>query len=335
MAADKGSSSGYGAASSSSAAPTNVQVIAPATLAAGYTFDAMFDGTTFTVTVPEGGVVKGQRFIVPFAPAPLAVAVAVPGEPSAPPPEGGGPRRRGHGAPPTGIWRDGLCDCFRHGPCHPSLLYACFFRTFLVGQVLTRTKMTWLGQGTGRGGDGKWRDTFRNVVLVTLLFFVVRSVTATPVVDAAGEPLTYYDLSFTDRQKYSLNSLATSLFGIYVIYIMVQLRATIRHVYSIPEENCTFWYQLGVCGSDPREGICGSGDEESRFCAAGVPVGWEDVCCALWCQLCIAAQMARHTVDYDEKRAKCCNSTGVRVWDDDEAYEGVPSGVGEGSVLVV
>eukprot|EP00957_Ditylum_brightwellii_P026594 2011352-Ditylum_brightwellii.AAC.1 len=46
----------------------NVQVIAPATLNGGYTFDAMYDGVTFTVSVPEGGVVKGQRFIVPFVP---------------------------------------------------------------------------------------------------------------------------------------------------------------------------------------------------------------------------------------------------------------------------
>ena len=48
--------------------PTNVQVIAPTTLSAGYTFQASYNNTPFTVTVPEGGVTKGQRFIVPFAP---------------------------------------------------------------------------------------------------------------------------------------------------------------------------------------------------------------------------------------------------------------------------
>jgi hypothetical protein len=46
--------------------------------------------------------------------------------------------------------------------------------------------------------------------------------------------------------------------------------------------------------------------------------------------------MARHTVDYGERRAACCSGSGVSDWDDDEAYEGVESGhVGEGSVLVV
>ena len=65
----------YGAAAASVVPPTNVQVIAPATLVAGYTFDAMYEGVTFSVVVPEGGVIKGQRFIVPFIPTPTAVAV--------------------------------------------------------------------------------------------------------------------------------------------------------------------------------------------------------------------------------------------------------------------
>ena len=109
-----------------------------------------------------------------------------------------------------------------------------------------------------------------------------------------------------------------------------------RHVYSIPEESCLFWYKLlGLFGTNPREGLCGSGSGESSVCTAGVPVGWEDICCALWCQLCSVSQMARHTVDYEEKSAVCCNSTGVFGWDDDEAYEDAEAGVGEGSILVV
>ncbi|KAL3808919.1 hypothetical protein ACHAXA_004687 [Cyclostephanos tholiformis] len=45
--------------------------------------------------------------------------------------------------------------------------------------------------------------------------------------------------------------------------------------------------------------------------------------------------MARHTVDYEERDAACCNTSGVADWDDDEAYVGVEYGhVLEGSVLV-
>jgi len=124
-----------------------------------------------------------------------------------------------------------------------------------------------------------------------------------------------------------------------------------RHVYSIPEESCLCLYKLGLFGNDPREGVCGpssggcgccpstgDGDDgNSRWwCTSGVPVGWEDVCCAIWCQFCVLGQMARHTVDYGERKAACCSVSGVSDWDDDEAYEGVESGhVGEGSVLVV
>jgi len=41
-------------------------VVAPATLEAGFVFEATVDGIDFSVTVPEGGVVEGQRFQVPY-----------------------------------------------------------------------------------------------------------------------------------------------------------------------------------------------------------------------------------------------------------------------------
>eukprot|EP00956_Cyclotella_meneghiniana_P002035 scaffold2256_cov73-Cyclotella_meneghiniana.AAC.4 len=115
-------------------APTNVQVIAPATLPAGYTFDANYDGVTFTVTVPEGGVTEGQRFIVPFT---IPIAKAVPAA---------GPASRLSEDIPIGVWRDDLCNCCAHGPCHPAFLNGWFCRSILIGQLLTRMKMTWLGQ---------------------------------------------------------------------------------------------------------------------------------------------------------------------------------------------
>ena len=43
-----------------------ITVIAPSTLSAGYTFVAQVDGKDFLVTVPEGGVVAGQQFQVPY-----------------------------------------------------------------------------------------------------------------------------------------------------------------------------------------------------------------------------------------------------------------------------
>ncbi|GKY98761.1 hypothetical protein MPSEU_000832400 [Mayamaea pseudoterrestris] len=43
-----------------------IRVVAPATLEQGYTFDVMLHGEAFTVTVPEGGVTKGEEFEIPY-----------------------------------------------------------------------------------------------------------------------------------------------------------------------------------------------------------------------------------------------------------------------------
>ncbi|KAL3809311.1 hypothetical protein ACHAXA_008710 [Cyclostephanos tholiformis] len=373
--------SSYGAAAASVVPPTNVQVIAPATLVAGYTFDAMYEGVTFSVVVPEGGVIKGQRFIVPFIPTPTAVAVGASSSSSSSSSssdprdvgneeDGGGgnnPIRRRHGGGgrtrevgnPGGIWRDGLCDCCRFGPCHPHLLFALFLKPILIGQLLTRMKMTWIGRRTNVADDGtydvtnlndsrievndRWRNSLRDVIVVTALYLAVAAVTS-PMEDddEEGSSSKHRDESSgVDDVRYAINSCSSAIYGFYILYVMVQLRAVMRHVYSIPEESCLCMYRL--FGSDPRDGVCGNvggdgdGDDDgTRWCTSGVAVGWEDVCCSIWCQFCVLGQMARHTVDYGERDAACCNASGVIDWDDDEAYIGVESGhVGEGSVLVV
>ena len=332
---------GYG-----TAAPTNVQIIAPSTLNAGYTFDAMYDGVTFTVTVPEGGVVKGQRFIVPFAPPAEPVAVGVPVG-----------NRSNRGEIPIGVWRDSLWNCCGYGPFHPHFLLSWFCRSILVGQLLTRMKMTWLGQresGSERNmNDSRaqiqeaWRNTFRNLVVLTVVFFVLMGVTSTPQTldptmsafdeSKSNEPqfITYEQLSDIDKVKYTRNGWISAFFSVYVIYIIAKLRATMRQTYSIPEESCLCCYQLGVFGNNPRQGIECCGTPVGSVDGSSTPIGWEDVCCSIWCQLCVTAQMARHTVDYTEKKGVCCNSVGVYDWDEDEAYVGLEGGVGEGSVLVV
>lgn len=192
--------------------------------------------------------------------------------------------------------------------------------------------------------DESWKNAFRNVVLLTVSFFFLMAVTTTPqTVDPAGvvvdekqrqqqpDYITYDDLSEIDKIKYTLNGWISTLFSFYMIYIITKLRATMRQTYNIPEENCLYCYQLGICGNNPREGMecCGSsvGTDD-------IPIGWEDVCCSVCCPMCVTAQMARHTVDYRERKAACCNSVGVYGWDEDDAYAGI-DGVGEGAVLVV
>jgi hypothetical protein len=90
------------------AATAMMQVTAPATLPEGYQFEArMGERTVVTVTVPQGGVEKGQSFSVPLPDTMDAMIT-------------------GSGVHiPVGQWRDGLFDIFHYGVCHPAVWASC------------------------------------------------------------------------------------------------------------------------------------------------------------------------------------------------------------------
>jgi hypothetical protein len=81
-----------------------MEVVAPATLSEGYEFDVEVNGETLSVKVPQGGVEEGQKFTIAMP----TLQVGLP---------------RVH--VPVGQWRDGLCDCFKHGLCHNHLWTSC------------------------------------------------------------------------------------------------------------------------------------------------------------------------------------------------------------------
>lgn len=64
------------------------------------------------------------------------------------------------------------------------------------------------------------------------------------------------------------------------IFVLFHVRKYVRQKYAIPQhESC--------------------------------PAGCEDVCCAVCCPLLTAAQLLRHTTDYDTYHSSCCTETGV------------------------
>ena len=105
----------------------------------GYTFDAQFDGATFPVTVPAGGVKQGQKFVVPY-PAAARESAAAPAPPRSSIPVGrwkvgqaDACALRDRRPPVASVLtprvfvpchrrggKDGLCDCCRFGCCHPA-----------------------------------------------------------------------------------------------------------------------------------------------------------------------------------------------------------------------
>mmetsp|Transcript_14732 Transcript_14732/g.21782 ORF Transcript_14732/g.21782 Transcript_14732/m.21782 type:complete len:269 (-) Transcript_14732:260-1066(-) len=258
-------SSKYGAVPSASAVVTGdimVEVEAPATLSAGYKFDAMYDGQTFSVTVPPEGVTKGQRIAVPFRPLILTAEAT--------------PINSGNNMSLLGQWKDGLCGCCKFGCCHAHLCCAWCCPVALMGQVLTRMKMSWLGNAAV---ETEYRSTFRKTLYVIIVYFVLGLIFATPSPELTKINGAYVDVSPTaPTWQIIVNNVLNLSFGLYTLIVLTKLRAAVRERYSIQEECCA---------------------------------GCEDCCCAFWCGCCTVAQLARQTADYDVQRAKCCTDTGL------------------------
>lgn len=128
---------------------STVTVIAPATLDAGYTFEATVDEKTFIVTVPEEGVEEGEEFEVPY-------------------PEDEEEKSRNEDVldAPVGKWRSSLCSC-----CDV-ITQATFWMSFLLcpiqmAQIMTRLNLNWKGQ---KGTKNESAMTFN---IITIMFVIV------------------------------------------------------------------------------------------------------------------------------------------------------------------
>ena len=83
---------------------TTCEVVAPSDLPGGYMFEAQLGSRKFLATVPSGGVTKGQQFLSTVKDLDtIEIPVTM------------------------GGWKDGLCDCFSTGICHPLFLNGIFF----------------------------------------------------------------------------------------------------------------------------------------------------------------------------------------------------------------
>lgn len=265
-------------------AAIQVEVIAPATLQAGYSFQAIYNGTTFTVTVPPDGpgVKEGERMTVPFdeqvpSPPPQAEAEAVfEWTPLT------SPRTTDAStiiAAPR--FKDGLCDCLTFGPCHPSFLNACCFPQLLMAQIMTRLKLNMCATTNADGGP-EYKATFRRMVVVVIGYWIVSTLFAppSPTFEVNEDDIMMIAVRRDDYPiwQYVLYHVVMTAFALYTLIILTRIRAAVRNRYQIPEQHCH---------------------------------GMEDCCCALFCGCCTVAQLARQTTDYHERRAVCCSDTGL------------------------
>jgi Cys-rich protein (TIGR01571 family) len=173
---------------------------------------------------------------------------------------------------PVGKWRDGLCDCFIFGCCHPHCCLAYFCRALALGQVMTRMNVTPCGRPVVTSSWGPYKV----MVAITIPFLVVyyspyfAALILAPTAGSSGG-------TFIAILKL-LRIPVTIAFVIFVLVATCKTRARVRRAYSIPETSCH---------------------------------GCEDCCCATWCNCCTVTQMARHTADYGVYGASCCSKTGL------------------------
>ena len=226
--------------------------------------------------VPLGGVEQGQKFTVPFTSHLTDSGYSGTAIPRV--------------SVPVGAWRDGLCACCTLGIIHPVIWNAYCCPLILLGQIMVRLKLTFLGNEipyNSNGGSAIMNAqsgagmSFKILAGITILRFVITqtiSITANALLLGASTyeeaQRDHHIIALLTGITYTINIACAIL----LIYLIAITRKRIRSRYGIPEQNCR---------------------------------GCEDCCCAFWCQCCTVSQMARHTADYDNYAAKCCSETGL------------------------
>lgn len=174
-----------------------VEVISPSQLREGSTFSAEHEGIQFEVTVPEGGVRAGQKFHTLFKSGKTSASSA-------------------------SSWKDEWASCTRYGILHPSLLNACICPLILLGQVMTRLKLDWLGDPAP---SGEWTKTFPIFVYITIAFFILSIILSPDNVDDDDDYSTAYHF-------------VNIFYEAFLVFIIFKVRHHLRARENIPETRC-------------------------------------------------------------------------------------------------
>jgi len=162
----------------------------------GSKFTAAYEGEQFPVIVPAGGCVKGQTLTVPFNP---------------------------NAKSSEGRWRDDVFACTRYGIFHPSFCMACCLGPMLLGQVMMRLKLDWLGDPAP---DDKLKNTFRFMVIVAVIVFLLNTIFE-PEPDLQGVP-----------HPSPIHQFISFVVFVYMVYAIMKVRKNIRMRDQIPESQC-------------------------------------------------------------------------------------------------
>lgn len=260
-----------------------VEVIAPASLRAGYTFDVEVNHEVYTVAVPYGGVTVGQKFRAPTQPKIEESTTLY--------------------RIPLGLWKDELFEFCKFGPCHPSFLLSFLFPLISLGQIYTRLDLRW--NASPHPYPPSNTNAFKTMVAITLLYMFAKQV-------IAGMEMSYHTLY-----------LVNLAYMIIIAILVGKTRKVMREMYDIPgtftmlSRNNSFFARIFGYGSShsnlyhtDQDIVHDTTDDENDIlplCCAET----EDYCLGGCCFPCVISQMNRHTAMYDTYEGSCCSSNGL------------------------
>ena len=268
-----------------------VNVVAPGNLPENYQFEAKVGRDTFTATVPNGGVTKGQIFTSLFGGAGVLkgnvaekdndVATVVcedDDDDIATIATYEKPLRKEYSKMdiPRGRWRDGLMTGLFEGPFHPLFWHSWFCPQIALAQIMARLRI--VGPHQAKGFLLKSKLDLTTTVLLTILFYLVNFMVvyvlfgrvyllgkapSTSLLLSCGIPVLLIDAAVVG----------------FFYFLLIKTRKIIRESYEIPETN--------QCP------------------------GHEDALVSIFCTSCTVSQMGRHTADFSTYRGHCCTETGL------------------------
>jgi PLAC8 family len=298
----------------STSTPKTIRVVAPATLEQDFTFDVTLGGIhgnrPFTVTVPEGGVLEGEEFDIPYPSGDeysefeqdeerlvsaeedeeKKTEICHSGS------QGDDTEQFSETGAPMKRWRNHLlscCDVLTQSTFWMALVCS----PVLIAQLVTRLHLTYWGVPPLKAH---------------------RVTTMTVLEDAVEEASLSYNkivLSFVAVLCFAnlLPAVGLVVVAIYMLLLMVcvgsNIRRTMRQKYQLPYalpylQSCRRCF----CRPVPKRGVKPPAPRVDR--GNGYV---EDYLCLFFCGCCSLIQMARHTHNDKEYPGFCCTTTGLEV----------------------
>jgi Cys-rich protein (TIGR01571 family) len=181
---------------------------------------------------------------------------------------------------PVGQWRDSVCDLFHYGYCHGSVWTSICCLPLATGQIISRLHLTICG----KPGIALIRSRsliFLSIVIAVVTFLVVRVFLFLLITLHDPNVMNESSIDWIEPSKtYYILCAIDDCLGLIgtalVIYQIYRVRLHVRTRYAIPGN------------------------------AAG------DLTCSMCCPTLVAAQLLRHTTDYEQYPSMCClSATGI------------------------